>query len=158
MKEIMTLLGAVDVLESLVLPVTDEKNRRRCYRTMNYLRIVARRLESGTAAVAAWASLLYQRRMACGWTRDELAERAGVSAATIRNIEHRRHLPTAAVRARLIAVQELCLQPPAQEPPAKLLEQKAETPVQTLELTHQPTAGQDLQILLRVRLLDGGQR
>lgn len=56
---------------------------------------------SWPADAAAFASLLRERRTAAGLTRAQLSIHSGVAPATIRNIEWKRHRPTASTR-RLI--------------------------------------------------------
>ena len=58
---------------------------------------------------AAFGALLHDRRLACGLSRVALAEQAGLSAATIKFIETRRHRPSRATLHRLIAVSVLKL-------------------------------------------------
>lgn len=66
---------------------------------------VARRVGQFARLCAAAPPLTVEnlsvRRIAAGLTRDALASMAGVSPATIRNIEKRRHRATAAVWRRL---------------------------------------------------------
>lgn len=59
------------------------------------------------AALRAWGSDLEQRRQAAGLTREVLAERAGISISTLRDVEKGRRPPTRTTIMHLQSVPEL---------------------------------------------------
>ena len=64
--------------------------------------------ESSEASVLrAWGADLLQRRKAAGMTRDALAERAGISESTLRNVEKGKRPPTRTTIMHLQSVPEL---------------------------------------------------
>ncbi len=66
---------------------------------------------SETASLRAWGADLVQRRQAAGLSRTVLAERAGLSESTLRNVETGRRVPTRTTIMHLQSVPELRIDP-----------------------------------------------
>ena len=66
---------------------------------------------SETASLRAWGADLVQRRQAAGLSRTVLAERAGLSESTLRNVETGRRVPTRTTIIHLQSVPELRIDP-----------------------------------------------
>ena len=63
------------------------------------------------SALKAWGEELVQRRRAAGLSRAVLAERAGISDSTLRNVEKGRRAPTRTTVMHLQSVPELRIDP-----------------------------------------------
>ena len=68
-------------------------------------------LSTEGAALKAWGADLVQRRQAAGLSRTVLAERAGLSESTLRNVETGRRAPTRTTIMHLQSVPELRIDP-----------------------------------------------
>jgi ribosome-binding protein aMBF1 (putative translation factor) len=68
--------------------------------TRDYLRDVNDAAE-GTAVGEDWAERVSLAREAAGWSRPELADRAGICTRTIANVERCEHVPTPPTRGAI---------------------------------------------------------